>query len=63
VTGIQKAVKKAGNTGKLARAINTDRQLIEYWIRTGRPSPRFCQAIFASTGISLHDLRPDVYPV
>jgi DNA-binding transcriptional regulator YdaS (Cro superfamily) len=63
VTGIEKAVKKAGNTGKLARAINTDRQLIEYWLRTGRPSPRFCQSIFASTGISLHDLRPDVYPV
>lgn len=60
-TGIEKAVAAAGSNRKLAQAIGCDRQLVDYWIKTGRPSPAYCQQIKESTGVPLAELRPDIW--
>jgi DNA-binding transcriptional regulator YdaS (Cro superfamily) len=60
--GFNLAVEKAGGSVRLAREIKADRQLVDYWVKTGRPSPQFCVAISDLTGVPLHDLRPDVFP-
>ena len=62
MTGIEKAVKIAGNANKLAKLLGTDRQLIDYWISKGEPSPDYCIAIQRHIGVPLHELRPKTYP-
>ena len=59
--GINKAVKAVGSNNKLANLLQVDRQLVDYWIKTGRPSPIHCSKISELTGVSLSELRPDVY--
>lgn len=62
MNGIDKAIKKAGGEVKLARLVGTDRQLVTYWQRTGKPGATYCMAINEATGVPLHVLRPDVFP-
>lgn len=52
-----------GNQSKFAEAIGTSQQLVSYWIRKGKELPaEFVLKTEAETGISRHDLRPDLYP-
>jgi len=60
--GLKRAIRIAGNKNKLALAINASRQLVDYWAKTGKPSPEYCVAISRQTGVPLHELRPDIYP-
>lgn len=62
MNGIQKAIKQAGSNNKLATMIQTHRQNIDNWARSGEPPAEFCPAIKQATGVSLAELRPDIFP-
>ncbi len=52
-----------GNQSKFAEAVGTLQQNISNWLRTNRPLPaEYVLAAEAATGISRHELRPDIYP-
>ena len=52
-----------GNQSAFARAIGTSQQLVSYWLRNNKALPaEFVLPTEAATGISRHDLRPDLYP-
>lgn len=53
-----------GKQTKFAEAIGTSQQLVSYWMKTGRPLPaEYVLATERATGISRHELRPDIYPI
>lgn len=56
---LQAALKVAGGFAQLGRAIGASRQRVFQW--TVAP-PEMVIAIERATGISRHDLRPDIYP-
>lgn len=52
-----------GNQTRFADAIGTSQQLVSYWVKKGRVLPaEYVLATEQATGISRHDLRPDIYP-
>ena len=59
-----RAIAIAGTQGLLAEKIGVTQQALSKWLRTdGLCSNRFVAAIEAATGVSRHELRPDIYPV
>lgn len=51
------------NQSRFAAAIGTSQQLVSYWLKNGKSLPaEFVLATEKATGISRHDLRPDLYP-
>jgi DNA-binding transcriptional regulator YdaS (Cro superfamily) len=51
------------NQSRFAEAIGTSQQLVSYWVRKDRPIPaELVLKTEEATGISRHDLRPDIYP-
>lgn len=66
-TSIEQAVRLAGGQTALAKALkgkhpNVKQQNVWKWLRAKRVSAEFVLAIEAATGVSRHDLRPDIYP-
>jgi DNA-binding transcriptional regulator YdaS (Cro superfamily) len=59
---LQKAIATLGGQVKLANAINTSQQNISNWLRTGKVAPDKVILIERVTGVSRHELRPDIYP-
>ena len=58
------ALRIAGTQTALAEAIGASQQLLSYLVRHNRPiSAKYVLATEAATGISRHDLRPDLYPL
>jgi DNA-binding transcriptional regulator YdaS (Cro superfamily) len=52
-----------GNQSKFAAAIGTSQQNISNWVRDGKSLPaEFVLPTERETGVSRHDLRPDLYP-
>jgi DNA-binding transcriptional regulator YdaS (Cro superfamily) len=52
-----------GNQSKFAAAIGTSQQLVSYWIKKEKPLPaEYVIEAERATGISRHELRPDIYP-
>ena len=63
MTAITSAIEKCG-TGQagLAGQLGVSPQAVNQWVRGVRPvPPRLAIAIEAATGVSRHDLRPDVF--
>jgi DNA-binding transcriptional regulator YdaS (Cro superfamily) len=67
--GLTQAIKKAGGQAALARVLarQTGRPIrqghVWAWIhRSRRVPPELVLAIEIATGVSRHDLRPDIYP-
>jgi DNA-binding transcriptional regulator YdaS (Cro superfamily) len=58
-----RAIKAAGNQEKLAAKIGASQQLVSYWLKKGKRGvpAEYVLPIEAATGISRHDLRPDIY--
>jgi DNA-binding transcriptional regulator YdaS (Cro superfamily) len=56
---LAKAKKSAGCAADLARRLNLTPQSISKWERV--PAERVLQ-VERETGVSRHDLRPDIYP-
>jgi len=62
---LMKAVEIAGSKSALADMIGVSRQRLWTWTRYAVKSPpaEFVIPIEKATGVSRHDLRPDIYPV
>lgn len=61
---LEKACKEAGGQKPLADRIRTTQSQVWYWLRrskNGVPA-EFVLPIERETGVSRHDLRPDLYP-
>lgn len=63
-TALKRALAKFDdNQSKFAAAIGTSQQLVSYWLRNEKVLPaEYVLRTEAETGISRHDLRPDLYP-
>lgn len=60
---LRAAISKAGSQKKLAKILGTTQQAISWWLkRTLRAPAEHVLAIENATGVSRHDLRPDLYP-
>lgn len=56
------AIKKAGGQSALAKSIDVQPALVWQWSSGRRPvAAHHCLAIEEATGVSRHDLRPDVF--
>lgn len=55
---LERAIEKAGSSQKLAEAISITPQALSQWASV--PALRVL-AVEAATGISRHELRPDIY--
>jgi len=60
---IESAVAIAGSQSELARRIGVRQGYVWKWLRSGRIPAERVIAVEAATGISRHELRPDIYPV
>lgn len=58
------AIQRAGSERALADAIETTPQLVKYWATRSNKgaAAEYVLRIEATTGISRHLLRPDIYP-
>ena len=61
---LARAIKIAETQAKLAAAIGTTQSLVGYWLtRSKRGVPaEWVLKVEAATGVSRHELRPDLYP-
>lgn len=62
VTGIQRAVDKAGTPAKLAELVGNGvlRQHVEHWVKVGRVSAERTPEVAAATGVPPEDLNDRV---
>lgn len=59
---LKKAIATLGGQVKLADAIQTSQQNVSNWLRTGKVAPDKVILIEKVSGVSRHELRPDIYP-
>lgn len=59
-TLVERAINKAGGLSELARRMKTSPQAINNWRERGVPAERVLE-FEQVTGISRHQLRPDVF--
>lgn len=63
LAALQKAIDRAGSQSELARLIGVSATSVWRMVnRAKRASTEFVLSIEKSTGVSRHDLRPDIYP-
>lgn len=63
-TALQRAMAAVGcadSQTKFAETIGTTQQLVSYWCKTGRVGGRFVLGVEEKTGVSRHELRPDIF--
>jgi len=59
---LAQAIATFGGQVKLADAIQTSQQNVSNWLRTGKVAPDKVILIEKVSGVSRHELRPDIYP-
>lgn len=57
-----RALKRAGGQSALGRIVGTRQSTIQYWLQRGFVSDYGVLPIERATGVSRHELRPDLYP-
>ncbi|MEJ2410018.1 MAG: YdaS family helix-turn-helix protein [Novosphingobium sp.] len=58
------AIARIGSQSALARLIGVAQQSVSAWVLSGKRLPaEHVLVVEAATGVSRHDLRPDIYPV
>ena len=60
-TPIDRAAKAVGGQARLAALLGLSRMAVSGWVRRGVPAGRVL-SVEKLTGVSRHDLRPDLYP-
>lgn len=58
---LKQAVDKAGSTYKLGEIVGKGQSTVSAWLKRGAAAPESVLFIEKATGISRHDLRPDVF--
>lgn len=63
-SALRTAIEKAGGQGALAKQIGVPQSLVSYWLNKAKTgvAPERVLDVERVTGISRHDLRPDLYP-
>lgn len=62
MNAIDLAIQAAGSQEQLGKLVGRGQTTIHYWQKKGRCPAEAVLAIEKATGISRHDLRPDLYP-
>ncbi|MBD8469179.1 transcriptional regulator [Sphingomonas sp. CFBP 8765] len=61
---LEAAVARVGSQTGLARICGVSQPAVWKWLKTSkRLPPEHCIAVEAQTGVSRHNLRPDIYPL
>ncbi|WP_437889321.1 transcriptional regulator [Phytobacter sp. V91] len=62
--GLNKAIEIAGNASKLAQMLGIKPMSVSRWKTryNGNVPPNRVRAIYEKTGVTPHELRPDLYP-
>ena len=58
---VQKAIEQSGGVGPLSRRIGVTYQAVQQWAKAGRIPVERVLEVERLTGISRHELRPDIY--
>lgn len=62
-TPLERAVTSLGSQSAFARFIGVSQPSVWAWLEKGKPLPaEYVLKVEAETGISRHELRPDLYP-
>ncbi len=57
------AIEAVDTQVRLAALVGVAQGTVSKWVSKGRgPAPEHVLAVEAATGVSRHDLRPDIYP-
>lgn len=60
---LEAAVAKAGSQSELARICGVSQTAVWKWLQSSKRMPaEYVRMAEAATGVSRHDLRPDIYP-
>lgn len=59
---LKQAIEIAGSQAELARRCETYQPRVNRWLSANRVQAEFVLAVEQATGVSRHDLRPDIYP-
>ena len=59
---MEKAIREAGGIAALAEALGVSRTAIYQWREQGKVSYKRVLRVEELTGVSRHELRPDIYP-
>ncbi|EKD5652588.1 helix-turn-helix domain-containing protein [Enterobacter ludwigii] len=64
MSALDKAIKAAGSARKLSSALGVTSMSISHWKNRdqGIVPPSYIFPIFKMTGVTPHELRPDLYP-
>lgn len=63
-TALQRAVAKAGGQSALARMCGVSQPSVWAWLARGKKLPgEYVLLVERETGVSRHELRPDLYPI
>ncbi len=63
-TPLAEAVRRAGSQSSFGKLIGRNQSTVFDWLRLNKPVPaELVIAVERETGVSRHDLRPDIYPV
>lgn len=62
IDALKMAVEVAGGQTSLAMRIGKTQGHVSQWLRRGNVPPEMVLPIERETGVSRHDLRPDLYP-
>jgi len=62
--GLNKAIQQAGGQSKLATKLGISRSSVNRWLHKfdGRVPPERLIQIYELTGVTPHELRPDLHP-
>lgn len=63
VEALRRAVEAIGGQAALARLLDLSQPAVHYWLSKGQPLPaEHVLTVERETGVSRHELRPDIYP-
>jgi DNA-binding transcriptional regulator YdaS (Cro superfamily) len=63
ISALSRAVKAAGGQARLAEALGIHQGAVGNWVARKRIPAERVLAVEKLTGVSRHELRPDIYPV
>jgi len=61
MTGIENAILRSGSASALGALIGVSKMAVSLWRRKGIHAERVLP-VFEATGVTPHELRPDLYP-
>lgn len=61
MTGIENAIRRSGSASSLGKLVGVSKMAVSLWRSNGIPAERVLK-VFEATGVTPHELRPDLYP-